>query len=107
MKNVALRYIVSRTSRTSRISHPASHIPHRVSRIPDLARALLLALYAFAVFGYVAATLSTFFIERDAANDDAEIAGAKSIEDLRQEIIALRAEVRSLIAREDRSAGSD
>lgn len=68
---------------------------------------LLLALYAFAVFGYVAATLSTFFIERDAANDDAEIAGAKSIEDLRQEIIALRAEVRSLIAREDRSAGSD
>ncbi len=68
---------------------------------------LLLALYAFAVFGYVAATLSTFFIERDAANDDAEIAGAKSIEDLRQEIIALRAEVRSLIVREDRSAGSD
>jgi len=67
---------------------------------------LLLALYAFAVFGYVAATLSTFFIERDAANDDAEIAGAKSIDNLRQEIIALRAEVRSLSARAEPTAGS-
>ncbi len=66
---------------------------------------LLLALYAFAVFGYVAATLSTFFIERDAANDDAEIAGAKSIEDLRQEIIALRAEVRALSAQAAPTAG--
>ena len=33
MKNAALRYIVSRTSR---IPHRASHIPNRVSRIPDL-----------------------------------------------------------------------
>ena len=45
---------------------------------------LLLALYAFAVFGYVAAAFSTHFIERDAANDKAQIAGAKSIEALRQ-----------------------
>lgn len=60
---------------------------------------LLLALYAFAVFGDVAATLSTFFIERDAANHDAQIAGARSINELRGEITALRAEVRSLIPR--------
>ncbi len=57
---------------------------------------LLLALYAFAVF---AATLSTFFIERDAANHDAQIAGAGSINELREEITALRAEMRSLIPR--------
>lgn len=60
---------------------------------------LLLALYAFAVFGYVAATLSTFFIERDAASNDAEIAGAKSIRELRDEISRLRADVRAVLER--------
>lgn len=60
---------------------------------------LLLALYAFAVFGYVAATLSTFFIERDAASDKAELAGTRSIAELRQEVLGLRAEVRALIER--------
>ncbi len=44
---------------------------------------LLLALYAFAVFDYVAATLSTFFIERDAANHDAQIAGAAAESNVR------------------------
>ncbi len=38
-----------------------------------------LALYAFAVFGYVTATLATFFIGRDADDDEAELAGAKSV----------------------------
>lgn len=60
---------------------------------------LLLALYAFAVFGYVAATLSSFFIERDAASDGTELAGAQSINELRQEVVGLRAEVRTLIDR--------
>ncbi|HWQ34705.1 MAG TPA: potassium channel family protein [Blastocatellia bacterium] len=55
----------------------------------------ILALYAFAVFGYVTATLATFFIGRDAENDQAELAGAKSIEALRAEIAALRAEIRA------------
>jgi len=56
----------------------------------------ILALYAFAVFGYVTATLATFFIGRDADDDQAEIAGAKSIEVLQAEIAALRAEIRAL-----------
>ncbi|MBD2093494.1 ion transporter [Microcoleus sp. FACHB-1515] len=56
----------------------------------------LLALYAFAVFGYVTATLATFFIGQDADDDQAELAGAKSIEALRDEIIALRAEIQDL-----------
>lgn len=34
---------------------------------------LLLAVYAFAVFGYVTATLATFFIDRDAAGPGAEV----------------------------------
>lgn len=56
----------------------------------------ILALYAFAVFGYVTATLATFFIGRDADNDKAEIAGAKSLESLRTEISALRSELQAL-----------
>lgn len=56
----------------------------------------LLALYAFAVFGYVTATLATFFIGQDADDDEAEIAGAKSIDALRDEIAALRTEIESL-----------
>ncbi|MBE9093687.1 ion transporter [Tychonema sp. LEGE 07203] len=56
----------------------------------------ILALYAFSVFGYVTATLATFFVGRDAENDEAEVAGAKSIEALRQEIIGLRADIQAL-----------
>jgi voltage-gated potassium channel len=56
----------------------------------------LLALYAFAVFGYVTATLATFFIGQDADDDEAEIAGTKSIDALRDEITALRTEIQSL-----------
>ena len=54
---------------------------------------IFLALYAFAVFGYVTATLATFFIGRDAENEDAELAGAKQMAALREEVIALREEI--------------
>jgi len=57
---------------------------------------IFLALYAFAVFGYVTATLATFFVGRDAENDDAEIAGASAIDQLKSEIAALRREIRAL-----------
>lgn len=56
----------------------------------------LLALYGFAVFGYVTATLATFFIGRDAEDPTAEIAGAAAITDLQTEIAALRAEIQAL-----------
>jgi voltage-gated potassium channel len=56
----------------------------------------LLALYGFAVFGYVTATIATFFVGRDAESDEAELAGAKSIESLRAEIAALREAVRNV-----------
>ena len=61
---------------------------------------VFLALYAFAVFGYVTATLATFFIGRDAENDEAELAGARQLAALREEVIALRDEIR-------RSAAAD
>ena len=41
-------------------------------------------VYAFAVFGYLAATLSSFFIERDAAHDQAELVGTHTINELRK-----------------------
>ncbi len=56
----------------------------------------LLALYAFGVFGYVTATLATFFIGRDALDKEGEIAAANAIEALRSELTALRAEIRTL-----------
>jgi voltage-gated potassium channel len=59
---------------------------------------LLLAVYGFAVFGYVTATLATFFIGRDAEDDAAEIAGARSVVALQDEISALRKEIRTLCA---------
>ncbi|HEX5759136.1 MAG TPA: potassium channel family protein [Thermoanaerobaculia bacterium] len=58
-----------------------------------------LALYAFAVFGYVTAALATFFVGRDAANDAAELAGAEQLAALREEVIALRDELRALARR--------
>ncbi|MBE9182489.1 potassium channel family protein [Oculatella sp. LEGE 06141] len=56
-----------------------------------------LALYAFAVFGYVTATLATFFVDRDAEDPEAEVAGARAIADLQAEIAALRAEIQTLV----------
>jgi voltage-gated potassium channel len=59
----------------------------------------LLALYAFAVSGYVTATLATFFVGQDAESNDAELAGAKSIEALQAEITALRTDIQALAQR--------
>lgn len=55
----------------------------------------LLAVYAFAVFGYVTAAIATFFVGRDAQDDEGEIAGEKSINALHEEIKALRAEIQA------------
>jgi voltage-gated potassium channel len=59
-----------------------------------------LALYAVVVFGYLTATLATFFIDRDAESDDAEIASAKSIKALQAEITGLRTDIQALVQRE-------
>ena len=57
----------------------------------------LLALYGLAVFGYFTATLATYFMGRDAEDAEAEIAGTRQVENLHQEIAALRKEVRDLL----------
>ena len=58
---------------------------------------IILALYAFAVFGYVTATIATYFIGQDAAANDTDIAGTGQIELLRKEI----REVREILQKEN------
>ena len=57
---------------------------------------LLLAIYGFAVFGYVAAAVASFFVARDADADTGEIAGARQVNQLRDEIAALHAKLDAL-----------
>ncbi|NEZ02561.1 ion transporter [Wenzhouxiangella sp. XN201] len=57
---------------------------------------VFLALYAFGIFGYVTAALATFFVGRDADSSDAEVAGAKGLAAVRDEVSALRDEIRAL-----------
>lgn len=55
---------------------------------------LLLAVYGLAVFGYITASLATFFIGQEADAPDGELAGAVELRALRQEIALLRDELR-------------
>ena len=57
---------------------------------------LFLAIYAFAVFGYVTGTIATYFIGRDVSESKEGVAGEAAIGALRAEIETLRAEIRSL-----------
>ena len=56
----------------------------------------LLSLYGFAVFGYITATLASFFIGRDAQLKDAPVAGSVDIEKLRVEIKELKDVINAL-----------
>jgi voltage-gated potassium channel len=56
----------------------------------------ILSLYAFTVFGYVTAVLATFFVGRDAEDEEAELAGVESIDALHEQIKALRSEIQAL-----------
>ena len=55
---------------------------------------LLLSIYGLAIFGYIAASLATFFIGQEAAASDGDVAGAREIAALREDIAALREELK-------------
>lgn len=57
---------------------------------------LILSIYAFAVFGYVTASLASLFVENDARSEGSELPAASQIEDVQQELGALRTELRML-----------
>lgn len=58
--------------------------------------AFILSLFGYAIFGYVTATLATFFIGRDAEEPQAPIAGEKDIKELKAMIASLTASVDQL-----------
>lgn len=60
------------------------------------ALAFLLALFGYTIFGYVTATFASFFIGRDAEEQNAPVAGSQDIKALQQEIGELKAMLQSL-----------
>lgn len=53
----------------------------------------LLALYGFAVFGYITASFASFFVGRDAGSAEGEVASTADIAALHREIIAMRSDI--------------
>jgi voltage-gated potassium channel len=66
-----------------------------------------ISVYAAAMFGYLTALIATMFIDREARDPKSEIAGQKSIQDLRSEIMQLRAVIEDLASRTRREADFD
>lgn len=62
---------------------------------------LLLAIYGYAVFGYVTASIASIFIDSDAGNPESRLADEASLRELRDEVRRLRTE----LAHEKRPAG--
>lgn len=60
--------------------------------------AFLIAVFGYTIFGYVTATFATFFIGRDAEEEDAPVAGAKDVEELKSTILALSKDIQELKA---------
>lgn len=58
---------------------------------------LLLAIYGFAVFGYVTASIASFFVARDAEEGEGELAGTAQIGALREEVATLSRRVEALL----------
>lgn len=56
--------------------------------------ALLLSMYGLAIFGYITASIATFFVGQEARAIDGEIAGSIELAQLRREIALLRKELR-------------
>lgn len=56
----------------------------------------LIGLYGFVVFGYLTATLATFFVERDAKAKASAIADAGDLHKIEKQLSLLRNEIKSL-----------
>lgn len=54
---------------------------------------VLLAIYGFAVFGYITAALASFFVGRDARSANSPSVDRRELEAIREEIAALRREL--------------
>lgn len=66
---------------------------------------LLLAIYGFAVFGYVTASIASFFVARDAEEGEGELAGNAQIDALRNEVATLSRRVEALLEQQRMTNG--
>jgi len=60
---------------------------------------LAISIYAIAVFGYLTALIATYFIDRVAKDQNAEIAWQKSLQDIQEEISRLRHLIEDFVSR--------
>lgn len=58
--------------------------------------AFLIAVFGYTIFGYVTATFATYFIGRDAEEEDAPVAGSKDVEALKKSILLLTKKIDEL-----------
>lgn len=58
--------------------------------------AFILSLFGYAIFGYVTATLATFFIGRDAEEKETPVAGTRDVDELKRMIKELPRKVDNL-----------
>jgi voltage-gated potassium channel len=65
---------------------------------------LILAIYGFAIFGYVTATIASLFVVREAESGGSVRLTPQQLEELRYELGALRRELGRLASRPDQSA---
>ena len=57
---------------------------------------LLLSIYGFTVFGYIAASFATLFIEQEARSGKSKVAGSQELARISRELALLRAELRAV-----------
>ncbi len=65
---------------------------------PKAGTCFIIAIFGYTIFGYVTATFATFFIGRDAEEDDAPVADSKDIEELKKTIQTLSKDIQELRA---------
>lgn len=61
--------------------------------------ALLITIFGYAIFGYVTATIASFFIGRDAEEKNTPIAGARDVAELKNEIAALKTAINNMLSK--------
>jgi len=72
----------------------SGYFPHST---PGRLICFLLAVYALSIFGYVTASIATYFIDQDVENPEIGLATEKSIQALREEVQALRTDLQVIL----------
>jgi voltage-gated potassium channel len=71
----------------------SDYFPHTA---PGRVLCFLLAVFAFSIFGYITAAVSSYFINKDASDERSPVASDEKLERVLREVVALRAELQKL-----------